>query len=68
MIQRSQLRLVFESGMTEDGKPLYKNKNYSNIKPTATESSLFSVAQALASLQSASLAHVQRTDFHVLGE
>jgi len=67
VIQRSQLRLTFEVGVTETGKPIYKNKTYV-IKPNATESSLVSVAQALASLQSAPLVHVYRTDVHVLGE
>ena len=67
MLQRSQLRLTFEVGVTETGKPLYKNKTYT-IKPNATESSLVSVSQALASLQSAPLVHVYRNDVHVLGE
>jgi hypothetical protein len=47
IISDSQLRLVFDMGVNAEGKAIYKNKNFSNIKTTATTDGLFSVAQGL---------------------
>jgi hypothetical protein len=66
LIQASQLRLVFELGTDENGKMKYKNKNFNNIKTSATAEQLLSVAQAVASLQIYPLAQVERTDKHLL--
>ena len=66
IIQTSQLRLVFELGADADGRTKYKNKNFNNIKTTATADQLFSAAQAIASLQVHPLAQVERNDKHFL--
>jgi hypothetical protein len=66
VIQASQLRLVFELGIDENGKMKYKNKNFNNIKMNAQADQLFSVAQAIASLQIHPLAQVERNDKHLL--
>lgn len=58
----SQLRLVFylgEDAMT--GKPIYKTKAF-NVHTDATPESLFTVSQALASLQQRPLFNVERVD------
>jgi hypothetical protein len=41
IISDSQLRLVFDMGVDAEGKPVYKSKNFSNIKTTATTDGLF---------------------------
>lgn len=66
LIQQSQLRLVFEVGTDETGKPVYRRKNFNNIKVTATPEQLLSVSQALASLQTYPLAQIERNDMHFI--
>jgi hypothetical protein len=36
VIATSRLRLVFQAGMDDDGKPLLKAKTFSNIQKSAT--------------------------------
>ncbi|TXC82233.1 DUF1659 domain-containing protein [Metabacillus litoralis] len=58
----SQLRLVFDMGVDEKGKIIFKNKNYNNIKTSATADELLSVAQAIVSLQTETLSAVERNN------
>ena len=58
----SQLRLVFDMGLDENGKQVYKRKNYNNIKISATADQLLQTAQAISSLQTEALAFVERDD------
>lgn len=58
----SQLRLTYESGVGENGKTLYRYKNYSNIKTEATADGLLQAAQVIASLQTYPLAKIERVD------
>ena len=58
----SQLRLVFDMGLDENGKQIYKRKNYNNIKLSATADQLLQAAQAISSLQTEALAFVERDD------
>ncbi|MGM0873364.1 MAG: DUF1659 domain-containing protein [Bacillota bacterium] len=60
----SQLRIVFDMGLDGNGKQMLKTKNYNNIKTSATADELLQVAQAIVSLQSESLAYVERNDSH----
>ncbi|MCM3443479.1 DUF1659 domain-containing protein [Metabacillus halosaccharovorans] len=62
VILDSQLSLVFDMGMDEDGKVILKRKNYNNVKTTATPDELLQVAQALASLQTETLSAIERND------
>ncbi|WP_044749427.1 DUF1659 domain-containing protein [Bacillus alveayuensis] len=61
-LMETQLRLVFQMGVDEEGKPMLKNKNFNNIDTQATADQLLSAAQAIASLQSKTLVHVERND------
>ncbi|MCH1625196.1 DUF1659 domain-containing protein [Fredinandcohnia quinoae] len=67
-IKDSQLRLVFEDGLDDKGKMTFKNKNYNNIKPTATSDGLYAVAEAIDGLQSRALVNVERNDSHLLSQ
>lgn len=58
----SQLSLVFDMGMDETGKAITKRKNYNNVKTSATADQLLLVAQAIAGLQTETLAFIERND------
>lgn len=58
----SQLRLVFQNGVDEEGKPKLKNKNFNNVDTNTTADQLYSVAQAIASLQAKPLVAIERND------
>jgi hypothetical protein len=58
----TNLRLVFEAGVNEQGKPVYKNKTYSNVQMTATTDQLFQAATALAALSSDTFYTIERND------
>lgn len=62
----STLRLIMETGIDPNGKPIMKNRNYSNVKPTATDQELFDVGTLLVSLQEDTLSTIQRLDGAVL--
>lgn len=62
IITSSQLRMVFDHGVDEEGKPVMKAKNFNNVKATATADQLFAIAQALSPLQSYPLLQVERND------
>jgi hypothetical protein len=64
----SNLRLVFDMGVDENGKAIFKNKNFSNIKTSATTDGLFAVAQGLVSLQQHPVTAIMRNDTNLLGE
>ncbi|MGM7721583.1 DUF1659 domain-containing protein [Metabacillus sp. Hm71] len=58
----SQLSLVFDMGLDENGKVKTKRKNYNNVKTSATPDQLLQVAQAIVSLQTETLLYVERND------
>jgi len=61
-LKDSQLRLIFETGVDEEGNPVYRYKSFNNIKPEATPDALYAVATALAPLQQHSLFEIERND------
>lgn len=68
-IQDSQLRLKFDAGLDGEGKTIYKNKNYNNVKTSATADQLYDVANAIADLTSRPLVDINRNDtFIIIGE
>jgi hypothetical protein len=62
IIATSKLRLVFQVGMDDDGKPLLKAKTFSNIQKLATADQLLQAAQAVISLSNDSLSSIERVD------
>lgn len=56
----SDLRLVFETGLDLDGNMTYKNKNYNNVKTSATADQLAAVATSITGLQQHPLFAVRR--------
>ncbi|MDN3019551.1 DUF1659 domain-containing protein [Paenibacillus sp. BSR1-1] len=62
LLEGTKLRIVFEAGMDEKGKQLYKAKTFSNINNQATADQLFQAAQAITALTSDVLNKVERND------
>jgi hypothetical protein len=58
----SKLRLVFETGIDEQGHPVYKTKTFNNVKKEATTDQLFQAAQALSALSNDPLNTIERND------
>jgi hypothetical protein len=58
----TKLRMIFEVGMDEKGKPIYKAKTLNSLKKEATTDQLFQVAQALSALSNDSLFKIERND------
>ena len=40
MTKDSKLRVIFETGLTGEGKPIYKTKSYSNLAEDVTPEQL----------------------------
>jgi len=66
MVVNTRLTLVFQTGTAMDGKPEYRSKNFNNIKETATDVQLKTVADALAPLQQFPVVKVERFNTHLL--
>jgi hypothetical protein len=62
LLEGTKLRLVFEVGMDDEGKPILRAKTFSNVKKEATVDQLFQVAQALTVLCKDTLNKVERND------
>ncbi|GIM46292.1 hypothetical protein DNHGIG_18410 [Collibacillus ludicampi] len=58
----SSLVLQLQTGTDATGKPKLKQKEFPNVKATATDQDIFEVAQALAKLQGLPLYSVMRVD------
>jgi len=62
VLAKTVLRLVFEKGMDEKGKPVFKAKTFTNVKKDATTDQLHQAAQAMASLCNDPLNSIERND------
>lgn len=58
----TDLILILDNGISTSGQPLTRNRIYKNIKTDADNDQIYSVAEALASLQSRKKLAVQRRD------
>ena len=62
----TQLILRLNTGLDVDMNPIYRNRTYSNVKPTATHVNLFELAGEIANLQIHTLEQVRRSDANEL--
>ena len=62
VITTSKLRLVFQVGIDDDGKPIVKAKTFSNIQKSATPDQLLQAAQAITGLSADTLSNIERVD------
>ncbi|MGO4889433.1 DUF1659 domain-containing protein [Anaerobacillus sp. MEB173] len=58
----SRLTLTFEIGTTGTGDPIFRNKNFNNIKTLASDEQLRNTGIALATLQKHSLEKMDRSN------
>jgi len=66
IVTRMVLRL--NTGLDENFNPVYRNRTWSNIKPSATDADLHELAQELAFLQVHTLSSVRKVDENELEE
>ena len=64
MTRDSKLRVVFQIGDTDEGKPIYKTKSYSNVAEDVTPDQLQQVGEALASLSTYPMGGIQQSLLH----
>ncbi|WP_066308027.1 DUF1659 domain-containing protein [Bacillus sp. FJAT-29814] len=62
LLEGTKLRLVFEAGLDDLGKPIYKSKTFSNVRKEVTVDQLFQASQAIASLCNDPLNKTERND------
>jgi hypothetical protein len=67
-LMKTQLQLVFETGMDGEGNPILKNKNFNNVKTSITPDQCLAVANALVPLQQYALYQVERNDSSIIME
>jgi len=65
---RTTLRLRFQTGLDENGDPIYTNRSFSNIKTDAADQGLYDAAAQIAGLQVHTLVDVRRVDEKYLEE
>ncbi|MGZ4031985.1 MAG: DUF1659 domain-containing protein [Tumebacillaceae bacterium] len=58
----SSMVLRMQAGVNDAGAPVYKDKSYPRVLPTAALDDLYAVGEALASLSTWTLHHIQRVD------
>ncbi|WML41406.1 DUF1659 domain-containing protein [Neobacillus sp. OS1-2] len=62
LLEGTKLRLLFEAGIDDEGKPILKAKSFNNITKVATADQLSQAAQAIAVLCNDKLNKVERND------
>ncbi|UOF92174.1 DUF1659 domain-containing protein [Fodinisporobacter ferrooxydans] len=67
-IDTTHLVIRIIAGTTVDGKAIYKNRTYNNIKVSATDDDVYAVGQAMASLQADQVAAVERINTNKLSD
>ncbi|MRG86028.1 DUF1659 domain-containing protein [Salinibacillus xinjiangensis] len=65
---RSSLKLIFETGVGDDGNMEYKSKSFNNVKTDATPDQLMAITNAVTPLQQLALYEVQRNDSAIILE
>ncbi|WP_338452919.1 DUF1659 domain-containing protein [Niallia oryzisoli] len=64
LIKSMKLRLTYETGIDEGGKPIFKTKTYSGVVESATADQFYQIGQALASLSIHPLATVEKNGMY----
>lgn len=64
----SSLRLQVQTGTDDGGKPVYRVRSYSRVKPEAADQDVYDVAQALGELQVHPVNAISRVNENDLSE
>jgi hypothetical protein len=62
LLAESKLRLVFMTGIDNDGKPIMRAKTFGNINRQVTADQLYKITQAVVNLSADTLSGAQRVD------
>ena len=57
----SSLRILVETGVDENDKPIYRTRSYNNVRTEAVDEDLMSVANQLADIQIHPVHAIRRT-------
>ena len=60
--QPGKMVLRVQKGINAEGKPVYSQHSFANLKPAAADSDVYAVAQGIGSLQSLPVADISRQD------
>lgn len=66
-LKTSNLKLVFDYGVDEDNKPIYKSKTFNRIRHQATADELYQAAEAIGSLSEQPLWAVEKNNTYQIG-
>ena len=61
-LMATRLKIVFDHGLDEGNKPVYKSKTFNNINRNATSEQLYRASQALGSLMSEPIWAIEKSD------
>lgn len=64
----TRLTLRLNAGLDENFNPIYRNRSWQNIKPSADNEDLFELAGQIGSIQAHTLEAVRRSDDSELEE
>ncbi|MBU5212363.1 MULTISPECIES: DUF1659 domain-containing protein [Heyndrickxia] len=62
LLKGSSLKLVFDNGLDDNGKPVYQSRTFNNVRLEATPDELLQAAQAIGSLSQKNLFSIERND------
>ncbi|MFS0612981.1 DUF1659 domain-containing protein [Lederbergia ruris] len=68
ILEASKMKLVFDYGLDEDNKPIYKTKTFNRIRLQASADQLYQAADAIGSLSVQPLWNIERNDTYQIGE
>ncbi|GIN58976.1 DUF1659 domain-containing protein [Lederbergia ruris] len=68
ILEASKMKLVFDYGLDEDNKPVYKTKTFNRIRLQASADQLYQAADAIGSLSAQPLWNIERNDTYQIGE
>lgn len=60
--QTSKLVITVEDGVNAKGQPKQRQRSYKNVKVSALDADVYAVAQAIANLQTHTVAGISRQD------
>nr|WP_263324635.1 DUF1659 domain-containing protein [Neobacillus sp. Marseille-Q6967] len=62
LLTGTKLRIVYQVGLDDEGKPVMKAKTFNNVKRDATVDQLWLAAEAIFNLSADTLSNVEKID------
>lgn len=64
----SRLQVRYQTGLNDDGEPVYSTRNLGSVKAESLDESLWIAAATITGLQQLPVAEVRRVDYAILTE